>query len=423
MPNPRGGPHVRLRSRSPTPEVRSWRQLSIRATAELPGLSYGYLAKLERGERPVNSRRTLEALAHTLRISPVELTGKPWAPTNPTDSDAHAALHKIETTLDTHELGHDPETPLRPWPEIHADIQRLIDLKHVYADYAAQGELIPQLLPELHAAYVREPAHREETLLGLIQCYAAACGTTRRLGGRGLAALSVRLVQEVADELGIPKWRGYAVWLRGNATGELDRARQYHRSVRMADELTPHLDEPESAQMYGMLHLSAALAAAAQGDRDTCTTHLDEADSIADRLDTEVGTFAKLWFGRPNIGIWKVTIAPKPVTDPRSPKPPATPTSTPSPHRAEKPSSTPTSAAPCCKTPKPATRACPHYSPPNASPHNASTTMSTSAKPSPTNSAASAATPEAANSAASLGAWESPQRDEDFHARLMPHPP
>ncbi|ACU95388.1 predicted transcriptional regulator [Saccharomonospora viridis DSM 43017] len=51
-------------------EVRAWRGLSLRATAELTGITHGYLAQLERGEKPVKNRQLLEALARTLRVSP-----------------------------------------------------------------------------------------------------------------------------------------------------------------------------------------------------------------------------------------------------------------------------------------------------------------------------------------------------------------
>jgi hypothetical protein len=30
--------------------------------------------------------------------------------------------------------------------------------------------------------------------------------------------------------------------------------------------------------------------------------------SVADRQEAEVGTFAKLWFGRSNVGVWRVSI-------------------------------------------------------------------------------------------------------------------
>ena len=72
--------------------------------------------------------------------------------------------------------------------------------------------------------------------------------------------------------------------------------------------MVPTLDDAEARQAYGMLHLSAAMAAAAQSDRDTATTHLNEAAAIADRLDEEVGTFGRAYFGRTNVGIWRVSI-------------------------------------------------------------------------------------------------------------------
>jgi transcriptional regulator with XRE-family HTH domain len=77
-------------------EVRSWRQLSVRAVAELSGISYSYLAKIERGAKPVNSRQVLEALAQTLRVSPAELTGRPYAPVDPIGSEAQASLGALE---------------------------------------------------------------------------------------------------------------------------------------------------------------------------------------------------------------------------------------------------------------------------------------------------------------------------------------
>jgi len=37
-------------------------------------------------------------------------------------------------------------------------------------------------------------------------------------------------------------------------------------------------------------------------------THLNEAAEAANRLDTEVGTFVWMWFGRTNVGIWRVGV-------------------------------------------------------------------------------------------------------------------
>lgn len=290
-------------------EIRSWRQLSIRVAAELSGISWGYLAQIERGEKPITNRRVLEALASSLRISPEELTEKPWASVDPVGSGAHAAVNAIEVALESFELGDDPGVPTRSWPEIESDVSTLVDLMHVHADYAAQGELAPRLMAELHAVYVREPNLRREALVGLIHCYSSACWVSKRLGGRGLPLLAARMAQQCAAELDEPQWLGYTTWLRGDAAGALSRSRQYSRAIRMADELRSGLDDPEVAQAYGMLHLSAALASAALRDKDLAETHLDEAGSIADRMASEVGTFGRLWFGRTNVGIWRVSLA------------------------------------------------------------------------------------------------------------------
>ncbi|MGM1058367.1 helix-turn-helix domain-containing protein [Saccharothrix sp. Mg75] len=290
-------------------EVRSWRQLSLTAVAGLAGISAPYLSRIERGLRPVTKRSTLEALASALRVAPAELTGAPHAPSEPFDVEAQAGLLSLETALELFELGDDPGVPVRDWPQIAADVEHLTDLTHVHSDYSAQGRLAPKLIAELHAVYVRHPQRRDDVLRALIRCYDAAMWTTKRLGGRGLPLLAARLAARCAEELDAPAWRGFAAWLRGDAAGPLSRSQQYRRAVRTADELVPDLDDPDVLQSYGVLHLSAALASAAQSDRDTAAVHLAEAQDAADRLDTEVGSFAGMWFGRANVGVWRVTLA------------------------------------------------------------------------------------------------------------------
>ncbi|MGH3721670.1 MAG: helix-turn-helix domain-containing protein [Pseudonocardiaceae bacterium] len=289
-------------------EVRRWRGLTLREAADLAGLSFGFWGQVERGEKAVNSRRTLEAMATVLRVHPTELSGQPWAPRDAVSSEAHAGLMVIETALERYELGTDPELPVRAWPEIQADLDRLVKLRCT-ADYAAQGELTPALIGELHGAYVRLPERHRDVLIGLMMAYSSAMWTTRLLGGRGLPTLAARAVHQCAEALGEVVWLGYAAYLRGDATGHLDRVGQYRRSVAAAENLTGQLDNVDALQACGMLHLSATIAAGAQGDRATAATHLAEASALAARMDTEVGGWAHLWFGRTNVGIWRTSLA------------------------------------------------------------------------------------------------------------------
>jgi transcriptional regulator with XRE-family HTH domain len=290
-------------------EVRSWRQLTLREAAGLAGRSFSFWGQVERGERAVTNRNTLEAMASALRVHPTELTGQPWTRQDPASVEAQARLKAIETALERYELGVDPEVPVRAWPQIQADIDRLVSLHHHVVDYVVQGELAPALIGELQGAYVRLPQRRREVLLGLIDTHRVAMRTAKDLGGHGLPGQAARAVQQCAEALEDEAWLGCATFVRGAATGELDRAAQYRRSVAAAETLTSQLGSSDALQTCGMLHLMAATAAGARGDHDTSATHLDEASALAARMDTEVGTWANLWFGPTSVGLYRTSLA------------------------------------------------------------------------------------------------------------------
>jgi transcriptional regulator with XRE-family HTH domain len=290
-------------------EIRQWRGLTLQEAAGLAGVSYGYLGKLERGEKALSNRATLEALARALRVAPSEFSAAPWSASSSAAEAAHGGVVAVETALDAYEIGDDPGGPVREWPDVAADVARLRELSQGTADYAAQAVLMPRLLGELHAVYARHPERRADALVGMIGCYASAAWTTKRMSsGRGLPLLAARLAQDCAALLGVPAWQGFTAWLRGDAAGALSRPEQYRRTVRAADALAGHMDDGEVVQAAGMLHLSAALASAVQGDADTADTHLSEADALADRLAEPVGTFGRMWFGRANVGVWRMSI-------------------------------------------------------------------------------------------------------------------
>ena len=290
-------------------EVRCWRGLTLREAADLAALSFSFWGQVERGEKPVANRATLVAMASVLRVHPAELTGQPWASRDAVGAEAQAGLLAIDMALERYELGVDPEVPVRAWPRIQADLDRLVHVRHHVVDHAVQGELASALIGELQGAYVRLPRHRREVLLGLIDAHRVAMRTAKDLGGHGLPGLAARAVRHCAEVLEDPVWLGCAAFVRGAAGGELDRVGQYRRSVAAAESLTSRLDSSEALQTCGMLHLMAAQAAGARGDHDSSATHLAEASVLAGRMDTEVGTWAHLWFGVTNVGIYRTSLA------------------------------------------------------------------------------------------------------------------
>jgi len=284
-------------------EVRSWRRLSLTAAAELAGMSASYLSLIERGLRPVTKRSTLESLARALRVSPAELTGKPYAPTDPTSSDTHAAIPAITDALSGWWIGEIPDSPPRPWPEISADLDRLY-AHRATSDYAAQAALVPGLIRDLLAA-VADPEHRRVALIGLIGTYYSGGMIGGRLGFHGMPALGVEQMRKAAEELDDPAWNGIAAWARAHLMSGANRRRQYELATAVADTTGAR---PE---VRGMGNLTAALAAAAQGQDDTAQTHLMEAASHAESIEADVSQWSgnvDLQFGRTNVGIWQVAI-------------------------------------------------------------------------------------------------------------------
>ena len=393
-------------------ELRNWRGLTLREAAGLAGLSFSFWGQVERGEQAVNNRKTLEAIVTALRVHPTELSGQPWiTPRDAAGAEAHAGLMAIETALERYELGTDPELPVRDWPQIQADLDRLEKLRRT-ADYASQGELAPALIGELHGAYVRLPQRRREVLLGLMMAYSVAMWTTKRLGDRGLPALAARAVQQCAEALGDVVWLGYAAWLRGDATGHLDRAAQYRRSVAAAENLTGELDCGEALQACGMLHLSAALAAGAQADHATAATHLGEASALAARMDTEVGSWHTCGSGRPT----SASGAPRWRSSSASPARPSKSrrrcTLSCCPPPSAKRSSGSRSAGPWWPRGRPGRRACGRCCAPSGSPRSGSELTCSFGKRSRTCCAVPAATLAGASCAGWRGGWGSPRSGE-----------
>ncbi len=281
-------------------EIRSWRQLSLRATAELSGISHSYLAKIERGEKPVNSRQVLEALSHTLKVSPAELIGKPYAPTDQVSDDVRAGIATVEDALTGWWVGEVPDGPHRPWSAIRADLDRLNLVLRPGADFSAQVDVLPGLIRDLLMAVDSE--HRRDALVGLLGAYKSAAYLVHDLGFAGLPALAVERMRHVAEELDDPVWTTYAGYQRAQLLSGANRARQYELAAATADA------PGARTETRGLAHLTAALASAAQGRADDARTHLGEAADLAALLDADVSPWMETNFGRTNVGIWKVTI-------------------------------------------------------------------------------------------------------------------
>ncbi|OXM69610.1 helix-turn-helix domain-containing protein [Amycolatopsis vastitatis] len=285
-------------------ELRIWRGLSLEVTAQLAGISYGYLGQIERNEKPVARRQTLEGIARALKVHPGEFTNRPLGPGSTVSSAAHAHLEAIEAVLTEYWPGEVPDdAPTRPWKQVRAELTKLIDELRPQSQYEAMAELVPNLIRDL-LRHAGKPRQRSAALKGLIGTYHATGRVTSALNAAHLGHLAAERVSQTAKLLEDPEWLGVASWTRAHYISSLSRNRQYELAVEATDAPGSRLES------RGMSHLTAALAKAAQGDEDTAKAHLAEAGDMA----TSLGLANSAWgagtmnFGTSNVGIWRVTL-------------------------------------------------------------------------------------------------------------------
>lgn len=284
---------------------REWRNLSLRTCAGLAGFSAGYLSKIENGERPVERRSTLERFAGVLRVAPSELAG--YGHDERADVSMRPTVEAFRLVLSDVELGDTVETDLRVWEEVQERLDKIYAL-YQNAEYEAIGERLPDVVRDLHPHLAG--ADRAPALIGLAECLKIAQFVLMNLAAADLSQLASKHTRDVTASLAEPEWVGLTAYSRAYAIRSTAPERALAVALRGADEISAYLDTPHVAEVYGMLHLTAALAALTLNRPGTASDHVEEAAEVAARLPAPSGRgFAGLSFGSGNVGIWRVWLA------------------------------------------------------------------------------------------------------------------
>jgi transcriptional regulator with XRE-family HTH domain len=286
-------------------EIRTWRRKSLSVIAGLAGISESYLSRVERGERPIDKRSLVEAIASALQVAPSELLAQPFPATDPVTAEAHAAIEQIGTVLLHNRLGHPFRAETQPWRQVEGELRRFLTVLVPTCDYLQQAELLPALIENLYTAHAIDQAHRRAALDGLVMVLGHTAALLKNLGAHGLPSLAAMHMRYVADELEDPAWAGAAEWRIGQSSGD-DRTRMLAVSVRAANQLQTE-KSAQARQAYGMLHLNAALACAALLRRDDAYAHLAEARDMLKGMDAALD-FADMHFGTANWAAWRVAV-------------------------------------------------------------------------------------------------------------------
>jgi transcriptional regulator with XRE-family HTH domain len=291
---------------------RRLRAMSQQHLADLVGVTRSYISMIEGGRRPVDKRETLYGLCTALQVSVADLTGQPYEPVDREQIQARAQVPAIELALMAE--GQDHQGPLRPLSVLATEADRALSLP-MEGRYAELTKLLPGLLSELqvHAASTHDGT-RVPALEGLTRAAFACSMGTMLLGFTSLAWMAAQTVTSAADD---PTDVAAAAFIRSQVLLASSATRQSLTvAQRAAEAVQSHTSNGSALEMYGMLHLQAALTstalarqapAADSSHLEAARSHLDEARVVAAK--TGEGTTYQLTFGPTNVSVWQLSIA------------------------------------------------------------------------------------------------------------------
>ncbi|WP_330228594.1 helix-turn-helix domain-containing protein [Nocardia sp. NBC_00508] len=305
---PEDGPFVGRQIRT----IRARRGITQQVLADRVGLSRGAIAKFENGERPVDSRRTLYALAAALGVRVADLTGHPLDQADPSAAAFHAAVGKIEAALwmagDTTETAE-----ARSLGELAVAARRAGETR-LACDFVALGPMLAPLITDCYR-HTRSAAEADRVRAWNILA-SAAFDTAIALRVRGYGALAwtaAQAIEQAAQNTGDTAGLAAAAFARSQVL--LSRPGSLSGALGCAEATADKLQSASSSrgelETYGMLHLQCALTAAALGK--DAAGHFDEAEETADRLAEAASVGESMMrnptFGPENVILWRMSAA------------------------------------------------------------------------------------------------------------------
>ncbi|WAL68886.1 helix-turn-helix transcriptional regulator [Amycolatopsis cynarae] len=281
--------------------LRHARGKSLAVVAGRAGISPSYLSRLEAGERALDRRSLIVALADALEVAPSELTGVPLGLAG--EPGADQALVEVRMAMLAVAMG-EPDGEVQPVERLRARVGALLTAVND-ARGDVTGARLPSLIRDLHTTLA---AGRHEREILRLLALAHMQGTEAWLAMAGApndltwqAATLARSAAEALDEpvpLGIAAY-GSALALL--SAGALDLAARTLHTVALP---TATVDE---LQLAGSLSLVSSLVSAARRDTAARTAALAHAAELAGRTgETNVMGFG---FGPSNVGVWRMQCA------------------------------------------------------------------------------------------------------------------
>ncbi|GGM35907.1 transcriptional regulator [Longimycelium tulufanense] len=282
-------------------QIRQARGKSLAVVAGLAGISTSYLSRLETGERALDRRSLIVALARALDVAPTEITSVAMVP--PGELDEDGLVNDVRLALLSVAMG-EPRGKALQVSALSARVDQIMAAQRD-CRYAAVGAALPGLIRDLHTTL---NAGRDERTVSRLLVLTHIQGTQAWLGdvgaGPDLAWQAVSLAQQAAERAEDPLARAVSAF--GTAFG-LMSAGGFDLAAATLSAAELGTNTSEAMQVKGMLALTSSLVAAARGDRAEQVTALEFATDLAERT----GEGNALWFGfgPSNVGVWRMSVA------------------------------------------------------------------------------------------------------------------
>jgi transcriptional regulator with XRE-family HTH domain len=279
---------------------RGWSQQVVADRAEI---SKSYLFRLERGERSIDSRHLIVALARALEVSPTELTQV--ALPGIADDGLAPTVDRVRIALLGAGMGA-PVGQVVPPDVLRSRVAALLDAQQS-CRHDEVGAALPVLIGDLHATMAAGRDGPELAELAVVLHVQGAMAWLRDVGGPlDLGWQAASIAQREAHRIDAPPLLGIAAFGTGHgllAAGAFDLAAQQIDSAASAVSTA----DVAGQQLVGMLTFSSSLVAAARRQRSEAEAALDVAAELAGRT----GEANAWWFGfgPTNVGVWRMSVA------------------------------------------------------------------------------------------------------------------
>jgi transcriptional regulator with XRE-family HTH domain len=257
-----------------------WTQAEL---AERVSRSTSWVAKIEGGHASLDRRSVLDHLAAALGVEVVELTGQPYRPVTQAQDSGHSGIPSLRLALQRAALPSlaGLDRPARPVAEVRADVVAVETLRQAARFDVVAGQL-PGLIEDL-VVLGRGSGPQDEVASLMVRACHVARVMSNLTGHHDLAWTALERELAAAASFGAPvelaaaHWDLCGAWLHAGAISEAGAA-----AVSALDALESHVGTGDDVvdQMWGALHLRAAIAASRRWDAVEARSHLEQAHRV-----------------------------------------------------------------------------------------------------------------------------------------------